>query len=311
MSFLRFMSVASIVGLGVLGTAPAGMAWSSGGHRLVTAAAVESLDSLALPLSSSAMTAIVGASVQPDLMRARELPALRAIEAPRHFLDLEILQGSPLPETRWEYLGLLTRIAETGDGLLRPGGDISQVGTLPYAIVEGTQRLAAIFAQLRVRPDSPDLQAMAAHQAGFVAHYAQDLCQPLHTTVHHNGRAMEDGSSPHTGIHGRVDGLIHSIPVHRETAERRRPQVLDPLFPAVLAALHESHSQVDRVYELTDKMAQLESGGEADPDLAEFANERFQLAVDFTADLIRTAWHLSASVELDGWAVQSSGQAPQ
>jgi len=285
--------------------APAVMAWSSKGHRLITGAAVDSLDAAEQPWSRAARAAIVGASVQPDLMRSRELPQLRAVEAPQHYIDLELLQGNAVPEERWEYLRLLTRIAENGRRSKLLDGDVAQAGTLPYAIVEGTQRLAAIFAQLRVHADDPDLQSMAAYQAGLVAHFAQDLCQPLHTTVHHDGRARNDGSSPYTGIHQQVDALVQSVSLKGKEAADRPAQVLDPLFPAVLAALQESHSQVDRVYELARGLVDLQSNGKADPGLIEFARQRFERAVGLSADLIRTAWHLSASIDLPSWASDS------
>jgi hypothetical protein len=283
-----------------IGDASGNLQWMQGqamwimlGLVALTMAIIHFLPTLTSAVPSS-LAAIVAASVQPDLMRPRELPQLRAIESPRHYIDLERLQDHELPRERWRYLRLLTRIATTGSGPWRPEGDVSQVGTLPYAIVEDTQRLAALFAQLRVRPDDPDLLSMAAQQAGFLAHYAQDLCQPLHTTVHHDGRARADGSSPHTGIHHQIDVLLESVSWEDKQASERPPQVLDPLFPGVLATLEESHSQVDRVYALVDASQQR--------GLAEFARQRWNRAVGFTVDLIRTAWVLSGTLELPGWA---------
>jgi hypothetical protein len=289
----------------MLGCVPATLAWSSKGHRLITSAALDAVELEGLDWSGSERIAIENAAVQPDLMRPRELPQLRAMEAPRHYLDLELLEGEALPEERWQYVNLLNRIAKAGDGkgLLRPDGDVTQIGTLPYALVESTQRLAAIFAQLRVRPRDPDLRIMAAHQAGFVAHYAQDLCQPLHTTVHHDGRARRDGSSPRTGIHRQVDSLLQSVSL--EALDIADQQPLKPLFPAVVQAFVDSHSQVDRVYDLVDELADLDEKGRVDSKLHKFAQERYRRAVSFTADLIRTAWQLSSSVDLPDWAPQA------
>ena len=284
----------------VLAAAPI-MAWSAEGHRRITAAAVESLSGAGLPFTETAKVTVVQASVQPDLMRPRELPALRAVEAPRHFLDLELLLGRDLPEERWRYLQLLTEIAAGGPGPLQPGTDLTQVGTLPYSLVEGTERLAAILVQLRAHPDDPGLEAMAAQQAGFVSHYAQDLCQPLHTSIHHDGRARQDGSSPRSGIHRQVDSLIHTVIPHRSGHPPRKPQVLEPLFPAVIRELEESHSHRDRVYELEGRLGSPRPETVSDPDLVKFATGRFEQAVAFTADLLYTAWHLSASVELPDW----------
>jgi len=144
---------------------------------------------------------------------------------------------------------------------------------------------------------------MAAHQAGFVAHYAQDLCQPLHTTVHYDGRARRDGSSPRTGIHRQVDGLLQSVSLEALDIADRQP--LKPLFPAVVEAFGDSHSQVDRVYELADELADLDESGRVESELLNFAQGRYRRAVCFTADLIHTAWQLSSSVDLPEWAPQA------
>jgi len=303
---LRFLPIGLVVLVGMLGCVPATLAWSSKGHRLITSAALDAVELEGLDWSGSERVAIENAAVQPDLMRPRELPQLRAMEAPRHYLDLELLEGEALPEERWQYINLLNRIAKAGDGkgLLRPDGDVTQIGTLPYALVESTQRLAAIFAQLRVRPRDPDLRIMAAHQAGFVAHYAQDLCQPLHTTVHHDGRARRDGSSPRTGIHRQVDSLLQSVSL--EALDIVDQQPLKPLFPAVVQAFGDSHSQVDRVYDLVDELADLDEKGRVDSELLKFAQERYRRAVSFTADLMHTAWQLSSSVDLPDWALQAN-----
>jgi hypothetical protein len=301
---LRFLPIGLVVLVGMLGWVPATLAWSSKGHRLITSAALDAVNLEGLAWSKSEQVTIANASVQPDLMRPRGLPQLRAVEAPRHYLNLELLEGKALPEERWQYINLLNRIARAGDGksLLRPDGDVTQIGTLPYALVESTQRLAAIFAQLRVRPRDRELRIMAAHQAGFVAHYAQDLCQPLHTTVHHDGRARRDGSSPHTGIHRQVDSLLQSVPLEALDIGDRQP--LKPLFPAVVRAFRESHSQVDRVYDLADELADLQENDGLDSELLKLAQERYLQSVSFTADLIHTAWLLSSSVDLPDWVPQ-------
>lgn len=304
LAYLRIARFCILVLAGALGSVSAASAWNSKGHQQITAAALESLSLVEPQWSPSEKSAVVRASVQPDLMRPRELSQLRAIEAPRHFLDLELLQGKDLPDEYWAFVSLLTQIAESGDGRgrVRLDRDVTQVGTLPYALAEATQRLAAIFAQVRTRPGDPELRVMAAHQAGFVAHYAQDLCQPLHTTVHHDGRARENGSSPHSGIHRQADALIHQASASGHEVEERTPRVLDPLFPAILSAFRESHSQVDRVYELEGSFKEMDVAASADPQLVAFAVERYEKAVGLTTDLIYTAWHLSSVVELPGWA---------
>jgi len=273
-------------------------AWSSQEHREITAAAVEILDpvvSMAVPDRDT----MVRASVQPDLMRPRQMPMLRELEAPRHFIDLELLQGESLPSSASGYLKLLARLGTQHRGLLGPDWKLETVGVLPYALVESTQRLAALFAQLRQRPDDRDLGIMAMYQAGIMAHYAQDLCQPLHTTLHHDGRARADGSSPGSGIHRQMDALLRAVSVTRIDA---RSRAYEDLFGAVLGELAASHARVDRVYELSADLEALQKGKPINPALDEFGRQRFERAVRFTANLLHTAWMLSETIELPDWA---------
>ena len=70
-----------------------------------------------------------------------------------------------------------------------------------YAVAEWTEKLALAFAQHRRWPENTLVQAECLLTAASLAHYAQDLCQPLHTSVHFDGRALEGGKSPRSGIH--------------------------------------------------------------------------------------------------------------
>lgn len=239
------------------------------------------------------------ASVQPDLMRPRQMPLLRELEAPRHYIDLELLQGNPLPESMSDYLKLIVRLADQGDGLLRSDWRLESVGILPYALIESTQRLSAIFAQLRREPNNRDLRSIALYQAGMMAHYAQDLCQPLHTTLHHDGRARSDGSSPGSGIHRQVDALLRSVDIPSIEGPSRG---FDDLLAAVLSELELSHSRVDRVYELQMDLEAATEGAGVSSSLREFGLERYRQSIRFTAELLHTAWLLSETIELPGWA---------
>jgi hypothetical protein len=274
-------------------------AWSAQEHRQITAAALRLLDPSVMAISGSESEMVARSSIQPDLMRPRQMPLLRELEAPRHYIDLELLQGRTLPESASDYLRLIFQLAEQGQGLLRPDWRLETVGMLPYAVVEGTQRLAAIFAQLRRQPEDSNLRAIAMYQAGILAHYAQDLCQPLHTTLHHDGRARADGSSPGSGIHHQVDALLRTVDPGPVVG---KSQGFDSLFTAVVRELMQSHSQVDRVYALAGDLQRLQEDQGPSEALAEFGGQRYERAVRFTADLMHTAWLESEKIELPRWS---------
>ncbi|HVS02505.1 MAG TPA: hypothetical protein VMT16_07020 [Thermoanaerobaculia bacterium] len=274
-----------------LAAAPA-VAWFTDGHAMVAAAAAEALPPEVPAFFRDGSATIAHLSVDPDVMKARETPQLRAQESPEHYLDLELLRGSELPADRYEYLEMLQRLEV----------DPAQVGMLPYAVIEGLQRLTLAFAEHRRWPQDPDVRTKALVYAGLLAHYAGDLVQPLHTTIHHDGRLLPDGKSPHTGIHQRVDALLERTRFDRSRALAGiRCQAFADPWQAILAQLAASHGLVDETYRLETQLLPPEEGASSSPQVTAFAAARYRDAVSFLASLYRTAWERSAPIELPSW----------
>ena len=287
----------------VSGWTPAG-GWLIGGHRSITLDAVAALPDSVPGFFRAGAVAIAEASIDPDVHRPRSLAQLRDGETPEHYLDLELLEGRPIPATRSEHLSLVAWLAaEPGGGRVR---GISSVGTLPYSVTEGLQRLTVAFAEHRKWPDDVNVQAKIKVYAGLLAHYAADLCQPLHTTLDHDGRAREDGSSPHTGIHRWVDGLPTEVDLDREAiVEATRLRVLEEGIADVVAELLASHGRVDPVYELSRDGAAMEDI-ELPVALVELITERYGSSVRFVGSLFLTAWETSEDLVLPDWLQRSS-----
>lgn len=289
----RRTTLAVLVLAGALLSDPAG-AWSGDEHRLVARLATAMAPADLPDFFRGGGEVIADVSVEPDTLRLRAVPQLRSHKSPEHYIDLELLGGADLPALRYEYIDLLYRKK------LRPG----RVGLVPYAIVESTQHLAVLFAEHRLRPEDESIRARVLHRAGILSHYAADMSQPLHTTVHHNGRAREDGSSPGTGIHHRVDTLPgRAEAVFSAPPTTPWPRPFSDLVPGVLEALTASHALVDRVYELEDRLEWPE-GSEPSQEVREFASERLTASVLLTARLFATAWTLSGDLQLPSWRVE-------
>ena len=176
------------------------------------------------------------------------------------------------------------------------------VGLVPYAVAEWTERLAVAFAEYRKWPDNPFIQSKCLVYAGFIAHYAQDLCQPLHVTIHFDGRVSPDGTSPRTGIHSQVDGLIQRLDLDPDVlAEGQKVSPLAELMPGILEELGRSRSLIDRVYELEEALPPAAGPWTPVSEVVDFAAERARKAVRFTAALYLTAWERSARIELPAW----------
>jgi len=269
--------------------------WYGPGHNRATRLAGASLPKELPAFFAAGIDTVAHCSHDPDLFRLRAQPALRDAEVPEHFIDLELLDGADLPTKRSEFVALCQRKR------LAP----AKVGFVPYAVVEWTHRLTAAFAEHRKWPANPHVRAKCLVYAGLLAHYAQDACQPLHTTIHYDGRAKADGSSPRTGIHARVDALLAEAP---PPAAKARATAYKDLFSAVAAEVKRGHALVGKVYDLEKDLPAAGKPAPADSPAAAFARERLAACAAFTASLYLTAWRDSAKLALPDWHRRTAGR---
>lgn len=262
-------------------------AWWAKGHERATRMAVAAAGDKLPAFFAAGVGHIVKTAPEPDLLRDPTTPQLRDQEYSQHFTDIELLGGAKLPATRSAFVALCAK----------KGIAPSKVGTVPYKVAEYTQRLTIFFAEHRKLPDDPIIRARCLVFAGLLAHYAQDMCQPLHTTVHYDGRAKANGASPRSGIHAKMDALLAVAP--KDTAvDPASIRVLSPLMDAVIAELMRSHALVDKVYEIEGALPKPEESPGADSPAGRLASERLRAAAAFTASLYLTAWEDSAKIEL-------------
>lgn len=297
-------------------------AWLEKGHEKATTMAVRLAGDMPA-FFRDGQDVIVSAVPDPDsFTRPIAGPALHATESPEHFFDLEVIEGLKVPPSRQEFL----------DQIHRKEIKVGQVGTLPYAVAELTEKLAIALAEHRKWPQDKGIQAKCLVYAGLLAHYAEDLCQPLHTTIDYDGRAV-GGKSPRSGIHLKVDSLLGRVePDTRKkfitpqidplfdldkalaavatasapattSAPRSAPAMAKfetPLFEAIMAQLRNSHELVDAVYKLEPDLPANEQAELSDK-ARDFAQERLSVTTTFTARLFATAWRMSAHIELPEW----------
>ena len=226
----------------ILLTAPA-WAWWGGGHDILTQAAVKSLPDEVPEFFRNADKMVAHCSYDPDISKERGTPHARQAEYGEHYIDIELFGEHPIPEGREAHI---QRCAELG---LKP----REVGTLPYALAEWTERLAVAFAEYRKWPDNPMIQNKCFLYAGFLAHYAQDMCQPLHLTIHFDGIKQEDGTRLHRGIHEKVDSAIEILGLDPiKLTKAQQIEAVGDLMPAIIEQIKTGHSLVGNVYELAD-----------------------------------------------------------
>ena len=276
--------------LTVAATLSVAPAWHGPGHDKADRLAAAGLGKDMPAFFAAGVDTIAHCAADPDVFRLKVHPQLRDAEAPEHYFDLEPLAGSQIPPTRSAFMALCAKKHLAA----------RQVGTAAYAVVEWTQRLTIAFAEHRKWPGNKHIQAKCLVYAGLLSHYAQDVCQPLHTTIHFDGRANKDGSSPRTGIHARVDALLQKARADTKPADLK-PVVYEDLFAAVQAEIGRSHKLVDRVYELDKAIPAEDKPIPSGSAVARFTEERLRACAHFTASLFLTAWKDSAKVKLPRW----------
>jgi hypothetical protein len=275
---------------------PAALGWHGQGHQRITRTALKALPATMPAFLREGAATIAHCVVDPDLVRHKATPQLSAHGSPDHYLDYEALQGKTLPPTRYQFVRLIDEMK------MKP----EDVGMLPYALIEETQRLTIAFAEHRRFPDDPNIRAKCLVYAGALCHYAQDATQPLHTTIHHDGRARPDGTSPRSGIHSKVDGLIERVPIDEaEVLRDLNPQPLPDLWKGILAEIDRSRALVDKVYELEPQLPDARTPPPYAPAVVEFTRDRYRAAARFTASLIMTAWENSVKVDLPAWLIET------
>jgi hypothetical protein len=293
-----------IAGLLLCAVLPA-RAWWPKGHSLLTHAAI-----LALPPSRGAnegapdffragWQTIAHTTQDPDVWKNRDAPHLSDRESSDHYFDWEAFGDLKLPDKRSAYMALC----------LKNNLDPEEIGTLPYSLMESTEKLTLAFAEYRKWPQNPHIRLKCLVYAGQLAHYAQDLQMPLHVTIHHDGRAKADGKSPRSGIHARLDSLIEKLAERHYlgAAFLAQNQTLEPLegklLPAVIKEMEASRAYVDRAYELEAVLPPSDEKIAWHPDekVVQFGIARGREATRFTSTLFLSAWRRSANVKLPVW----------
>tara|TARA_B100000745_G_scaffold252437_1_gene174639 strand:- start:3323 stop:4279 length:957 start_codon:yes stop_codon:yes gene_type:complete len=269
-------------------------AWWTGGHVILSKAAVHVLPDEIPNFFRSSGIMIAHCSADPDLANNRNVPHLRSTQHPNHYLDLELLKDNNLPETRYALISLCNQLKL----------DPEKVGFLPYEIIEATERLALSFAEHRKHPQNSYIQQKCLVYAGLLGHYSEDVCQPLHVTLHHNGRVNANGEViAHKGIHYKVDAIIEHVGFTSEQLTNGlQIQALDDLRKDVLTVVLTKHAEVTRLYELADQFpSENEAEPTLSPEVADFVKHMAVSATQFTAQLYLTAWQMSKDITFPSW----------
>lgn len=267
-------------------------AWFPQGHSIIARSAANITPSDVPSWFRKGAGQIAHDAQDPDVQKNKALPLMTEVEYPRHYIDFELLQNNALPEKVSDYYALCARL----------NVDPEDVGELPYALREWSERLAMDFAEARKYPKNKYIRTKALVTAGILAHYSGDCDMPLHVTQDHDGRHLPDGKSPKTGIHAKVDSLVERINPSRQELETN--QSLAPvgdIWSAINAEIASSRTHINQTYALEPQLPPSKGDWTASPEVRAFTVERTRAGVNWTARLYSWAWAKSAQIQLPDW----------
>lgn len=281
---------------------PPSFGWGNEGHSLVNKLAAENLpaDMPAFMRTQAAIDEIEYLGPEPDRWRGLAEPELNAVQAPDHFMDLELADViQPLPRRRYAFIAAayaasLTHPAQARD--LQP----DHIGFQPYITNEVWERLKSAMREYRElsakHEDTKPVEAAILFYAGWLGHYVGDGAQPLHTTVNYNGWTNKENPNEYTTDH-KIHSQFETAYVAANIKEADVKPLVAPLHPVgdefddYMTYLRHSNTLVERVYQL-EKAHGFEGAGT--PEAKQFTAERLAAGASMLRDLIYSAWLESA-----------------
>jgi hypothetical protein len=258
-------------------------AWWVKGHEGIAQAAASRLPEAIPTFFRAGGKHLAHFAGDPDRWKNPAAKHLRAAESADHFLDLEDYEGQQPPADRYKAAAVLARMRH------RP----ERTGMLPYAMMEYYDRLSCAFYDLRADPNNEAIRMKCLVYAGNLAHFTGDAAMPLHTTRDYDGKKGADGKMVQRGIHAKIDSFPEKFGLTPEEIGRGlEPKVIEDMWGYIMKAIHESHSHVQRCYDL-------DAAGAFDKPTAEsreFILQRCRAAAQLTMDLWYNAWLRSANM---------------
>jgi len=249
--------------------------------------------------SPAAINEIEYLGPEPDRWRSRAEPELSTVQAPEHFIDMELADAlGPLPRNRLDFE---VKVFASGQ---RP----EKIGLQPWITNEVWQRLKIAMRQYRTlkaagQNTQPVEQAILFY-AGWLGHYVGDGAQPLHATIQYNGWTGPNPNGYTTAhqIHWQFEGPFVGANLHAPEVEAKMTPakaITGDLFDTYVAYLRQTGTNVEKVYQL-EKAGGFVGAGT--PESRDFTAARLAAGASMLRDMIYTAWLESAKPVSDPFA---------
>jgi hypothetical protein len=263
-------------------------AWGDEGHRYINGVAAERLPDDMPPFFKAAGSRLAFLGPEPDRWRDnRELyKALTEVNAPDHFIDIDKPENfEAFPNDRYRYAAWLRA----------QGKEPTDIGFLPYSILENFQKLQVLFRLWRDPQQAAEreqIEQNIVYYAGVLGHYVGDGSNPLHTTIHYNGWSTSMNANLYTRepLHWRFEGEYVKAQIKPEDFRGlvKKAQKLNDPFSDIIKYLLESFNHVPELYRM-DKEARWDASNR-NAQSKKFVTERLAASAQMLANLWYTAW---------------------
>jgi S1/P1 Nuclease len=262
----------------------AGWAWGSRGHQIINRAAVEALPQPLRAWFQARVEYLVEHASDPDLL-AHSDPE----ERPHHYTDADAYDQFPFARLRRQFV--VQRRPPTAFEMRQ--------GTAIWEIDIFTRRLEEDFRGRRWR--------RANHDAVFLAHYAGDITQPLHTTKNYDGQFTGQ-----RGVHSRFETEMVNALADRWGLQVAPAATIPHLDARIFDEYVRSYSKIVLVLAADRKAV---SGLSYDNPVyftrfcalaGPLAEKRLEDAATFVGSLWYTAWVRAGRPDLSGWTIPRS-----
>jgi hypothetical protein len=294
MGLARFVAAVALLPVVVV---QQGFAWGSDGHRIINRLAAANLpaDVPAFLRNGGALDAMDYLGPEPDRWRNKAESELEAVQAPDHFIDLEMADMvGTLPKRRYDFIRELAPVQAAHPDLpLAP----EKVGMQPWQVEEVYQRLKVGFREYRklvaANADTKPAELAIVFYAGWLGHYVGDGSMPLHTTIQYNGwkGPNPNGYTTEHHIHSLFESTFVGANVKAADVAplvaATQAKVLQDEWADYMEYLRHTHTLVEQTYQL-EKAGGFTGAGT--PEGKAFAEQQLAAGAVELRDVIYTAW---------------------
>ena len=254
-------------------------AWGSLGHQMVNAAAIALMPEPLRAYFERHRAYLIDHASDPDLL-ARQARS----EGPHHYTDMDVYGPYPFAELRRVFVEEKRWVSSS---LERDGDSLWQI-----------DRFATWIEKDFSRGNRGELD----HDLVYMAHYAADLTQPLHTTRNYDGQ-----DTGQRGVHGRFETELVDAMANRWRLRPAPAAVIPHLHERIFDVGLESYRQIPLLLSADRQASQGISF--QDPQYmtrmerlaGPLAESRLEAAATFVSSLWYTAWVRAGKPDLRQW----------